>query len=94
MNVLVFDVIPAVRHHFIERAAFILNKSVDDMAAEFANLVAYYGAVTARDTYFKMSRVGARFTMNRAERDTAYDLMQDAIERARIDLNRTNMYTR
>lgn len=94
MNVLVFDVIPAVRHHFIERAAFILNKDVDDMAAEFANLVAYFGAVTSRENYFKMSRVGARFTMNRRERATAYDLMEDAIERARIDLKRTDMYTR
>lgn len=90
---LIFDAIALVRFHFVERAAFVLQKSVDDMAAEFAYLVSFCGEVTPRDKYLTVSRVGARCTMNRVERSMAYGMLEDAIERARIDSGRPSMYT-
>ena len=82
---LFFDYIAPVRNHFITRMTFILNKTPNEMAREFARIISYYGAVVSREDYYRARRSGEPFTMNRVCRKIAYDLFMEAIERAKID---------
>lgn len=82
---LFFDYIANVRNHFVARVAFILNKTPDEIAREFARIVSYTGTVVEREDYYRARRIGESFTMNRVCRKIAYDLFLEAIDRAKID---------